>query len=658
MRKLLLFLALCSGLSAQGLFFASHPCCSRYVDTTKSDSNDGKTPATAWATVAKVNAATLAPYQQVGFKTGDTWRETLTPGQSGSAGSPITFTSYGSGAKPIINGANLVTGWTADTGATVYAPYSTVADLTGSWNFRMLIPANTFATSGTAISIVVTPNTTTPGTVVAFIGQQAGSGNLSDMTGVITQFLFSGSTSARTIVANTPLTSDTLTLSYDSTKTYVISLGITGANGYYNGGGTPAAYFKSGANASAGTAILAGMSAGNQSYGLTSATLTAAGVANVWNAADTTHPFTVAFNDTPGTAVASKAAITSANNWFWTGNVLSVYSTSSPSTAFTTPGIEAATRSSGITTSRNYNTFSGLEIKYTNATGLATTGTNTTLNASHIHNLGGGGGGTGQCALIQGANALISGNSIHNCNLGGVDVNANGAVVTANTLHDNWNGIAYPSGFGYDVSVVSVNGALISQNLMTGGSYFGIMGDGGGDITAAYNTVVLSLVDELDHTNGVSGHPNLWANNTVIHNPAVTSGHGLAAQTAGDFAAFKNNLVYVSYTGANVNVEAAALESATYTSIDIDYNLYYLAPGSTATTGELVSTQYPTLANWKAALAGTSYSGKDAHSLNSDPQFVNLGAGNYNLSPGSPAIGSGVFIPGVSTANPPNIGAK
>lgn len=661
MQRILLVLCFILPIPAQILqTVAATSLPSQYVSQSAgSDSNDGLSEKTAWQTLAKVNAATLLAGNTVGIKSSDTWRETLTPGQSGNAGAAITFTSYGSGTQPQINGANLITGWSADTGTSTYAPYTTVADLTGSWNFRMLIPANTFSGSGTAISIVVTPNTTTPGTVVAFIGQQASSGNLSDMTGVISQFLFGGSSSAHTLVANTPLTSDTLMLTYDQTKTYVISLGITGANGYYNGGGTPAAYFKSGANGSAGTAILAGMTAGNQSYGLTSATLTGAGVANVWNATDSTQPYIVAFNGTTGTIETSKAALTGANEWFWGTNTLSVYSTSNPTSAYTSPGIEAGTRLYGVNGTKNYTSFSGLEIKYTNARGVSSTGTNAVISGDTIHDLGGAdGGGFGEGVLIQGANSIVNGNSIYKINRGGIDINAANSIVVNNTLHDNWNGVAYPSGSGYDISVVSVNGSLISRNNLTGGSYFGIFGDGGGDMTVTYNTVGPDLVNELNHTNGVSGHPNLWANNTVIHNPSATSGHGQVAQTNGDFATFQNNLIYVNYAGTNTNVEAVALESAVYTTISLDYNLYYLAAGSTATTGELVNTQYSTLANWQTALAGTSYTGKDVHSVQADPLFVNFGAGNFNLQSGSPAIAAGIFISGVSTANPPNIGAK
>ena len=42
-----------------------------------------------------------------------TWRETMTVGASGTAAYPIVVTSYGAGADPIINGADLVTTWTS-----------------------------------------------------------------------------------------------------------------------------------------------------------------------------------------------------------------------------------------------------------------------------------------------------------------------------------------------------------------------------------------------------------------------------------------------------------------------------------------------------------------------------------------------------------------
>jgi hypothetical protein len=79
-----------------------------YVDATGgSDSNNGLSESAAWQTIAKVNAATIKPGESVLFKRGQTWAGTrLTVPSSGSAGAPITFGAYGSGANPRINKNN------------------------------------------------------------------------------------------------------------------------------------------------------------------------------------------------------------------------------------------------------------------------------------------------------------------------------------------------------------------------------------------------------------------------------------------------------------------------------------------------------------------------------------------------------------------------
>ena len=43
-----------------------------------------------------------SPGDNVYFKAGETWRETLMPPDSGSSGSRITTGKYGSGANPIL----------------------------------------------------------------------------------------------------------------------------------------------------------------------------------------------------------------------------------------------------------------------------------------------------------------------------------------------------------------------------------------------------------------------------------------------------------------------------------------------------------------------------------------------------------------------------
>jgi hypothetical protein len=76
-----------------------------FVDATNGDdTRDGLSDVTAWKTIAKVNGSSFAPGDQILFKRGEVWRESLVPPSSGSAGNPIKFDAYGSGEAPTITG--------------------------------------------------------------------------------------------------------------------------------------------------------------------------------------------------------------------------------------------------------------------------------------------------------------------------------------------------------------------------------------------------------------------------------------------------------------------------------------------------------------------------------------------------------------------------
>jgi parallel beta-helix repeat protein len=78
-----------------------------YVDATGGlDTNSGAATTEAWKTIAKVNASTFLPGNSILFKCGETWAETLTVPSAGTAGKPITFGAYSTGAKPIITGSS------------------------------------------------------------------------------------------------------------------------------------------------------------------------------------------------------------------------------------------------------------------------------------------------------------------------------------------------------------------------------------------------------------------------------------------------------------------------------------------------------------------------------------------------------------------------
>jgi hypothetical protein len=71
-----------------------------YVSPTGNDNADGLTPATAWASLGKVNAATFSPGSQILFARGGEWHDQLSASSSGTVQDPIVYGAYGSGAKP------------------------------------------------------------------------------------------------------------------------------------------------------------------------------------------------------------------------------------------------------------------------------------------------------------------------------------------------------------------------------------------------------------------------------------------------------------------------------------------------------------------------------------------------------------------------------
>lgn len=137
-----------SVLLAGALLAVSAHAATYYVsssDPTRTDSGPGS-QSQPWATVAKVNASVFAPGDTVYFKCDDQWRERLAVPSSGSSAGRITFTSYGTGAKPVLSGAEVVTGWTLSptgTANTYYAPLVTAT--------VMVTSDNTFLAKGSGV---------------------------------------------------------------------------------------------------------------------------------------------------------------------------------------------------------------------------------------------------------------------------------------------------------------------------------------------------------------------------------------------------------------------------------------------------------------------------------------------------------------------------
>jgi hypothetical protein len=106
-------------LACLALLFHSAPlsAANYYVSPSGADTNPG-TLAAPWRTIARVNTGPLVAGDTVYFERGGTWRETLSPAANGTAAARLTFDAYGNGAKPVITGSEIITGWSVYGGGT------------------------------------------------------------------------------------------------------------------------------------------------------------------------------------------------------------------------------------------------------------------------------------------------------------------------------------------------------------------------------------------------------------------------------------------------------------------------------------------------------------------------------------------------------------
>lgn len=85
------------------LNYISAFCTNYYVKNGGNDFLSGTSDALAWATLSKVNSRTFSPGDNIYFKRGDTFRGAIAQiGENGNAGNWITYSAYGTGAKPLI----------------------------------------------------------------------------------------------------------------------------------------------------------------------------------------------------------------------------------------------------------------------------------------------------------------------------------------------------------------------------------------------------------------------------------------------------------------------------------------------------------------------------------------------------------------------------
>lgn len=108
-----------------------------YLDSAAgNDAYTGRSQTSPWRNIHKLNTITLLPGDTVLFKRGSFWREQLDITRSGTASAPITYSTYGTGSRPVLCGAERVTGWTIyNASAKIWrASYNWVSPIGPSWS--------------------------------------------------------------------------------------------------------------------------------------------------------------------------------------------------------------------------------------------------------------------------------------------------------------------------------------------------------------------------------------------------------------------------------------------------------------------------------------------------------------------------------------------
>ncbi|MGB3947646.1 MAG: T9SS type A sorting domain-containing protein [Bacteroidia bacterium] len=84
-----------------------------YLSNSGNDNNSGTSSSSPWASISKLNTVTYLPGDTVFFEASDVFSGQINIANGGTSSQYVVFTSYGSGAKPIITGADtIITTWT------------------------------------------------------------------------------------------------------------------------------------------------------------------------------------------------------------------------------------------------------------------------------------------------------------------------------------------------------------------------------------------------------------------------------------------------------------------------------------------------------------------------------------------------------------------
>lgn len=361
---------------------------------------------------------------------------------------------------------------------------------------------------------------------------------------------------------------------------------------------------------------------------------------NRWTATvSIAEPLKVHFNGTLGTKAASQAAVDATNEWYWSGNTLTVYSTSDPATAFTSPGVEASVYSTPLSDIKHaFNTVNYVNFLQSNYVGVVI-----------------------EAASCKYQYAITGEHVRHGLNC--IGNGANCEVRYVRTYEDGLD--SYGNGFyfsGYDCSTcgTSIGEFLLAENITGSGITF--HGSDGGVVrySVAHNSKwglncgdaangkTMTFDAVLAHNNSTSdlyvlqgsefgmGSTTCDVRNSLFYGTdiGVTVG-GTGAAGGSNYVFTMRNTALFGHTTLPMYLDAAA-DLASYSGSD--YNLFknaasgYIiqANGSTYTEAQI--------GNWRTA------SSDDAHTKTGDPGVFNASNGYFQPVTGSALMKAGTDL--------------
>lgn len=628
-----------------------------YVDTAGSDGATGLSEVAAWATVAKVNASTFLPDDSILFKRGCTWREMLLVPSSGTDGSPITFGAYSSGANPIINGSDIAPN--AEFSEYPFPDYicdnlNVGTNSTGDGatrNYREIIPASLITASATSVKIQLRAAPTGSWVIAGVgIGVHTTGPNAESMTRVT----WSGGSNGVTIPADTTVTSDEITFALDETKALVVAVYMTSRYVRQSAQDSGVLLYSNSTAADHSQIAEPGYTSSTFPYGMTTGII-GNGLVSCYSRAQTVDPYEIWEDGTflqRGTALADAAT---AGKWYWDDPTNTLYVRASDASAIPSNGkvyeVGGARTECIQDGAKDWLIIESIDCirsgqSDANLGGILIEGSHSivrdlTASQHRRHCL----------TLYMGAaNNLVDNVVLYDSeatsplSIYGTGTTANvvqdstiyqlTALCTANpvvihgTAHDNviqdceiyrtYVGLVplvyiYDAGTdrniiqrcyihgGYDCVLMThtTDGTIFRSNLV---------------LTAATITIALRMLNAI----------NTEIINNTLYGTPVYDAVRLEGTSTG--ATIKNNIFY---TGRYVDVAAASAAG-----LGCDYNCYYSAG---ATPFRWAGTAY-SYADWK------TQSGQDAHSVNSDPLFVNASSSattGFRLGRASPCRGAG-----------------